>query len=66
MTFNYIELYKPTFLGDSWMFNSFPEFMGINTAECDDDSLATLPEPECPAVDLREAATVCKKIIDTK
>lgn len=60
---------KLTFLffpGDSWMFNSFPEFMGINTAECDDDSLATLPEPQCPAVDLREAATVCKKIIDTK
>jgi len=52
-------------LGDSWMFNSFPEFMGINTAECDNDSLATLPEPQCPAVDLREAATVCKKIIDT-
>ena len=48
------------------MFNSFPEFMGINTAECDDDSLATAPEPQCPAIDLREAATVCKKIIDTK
>lgn len=52
-------------LGDSWLFNDFPEFMGINTADCEVENVSTLPEPECPAVDLREAATVCRRIIDT-
>jgi hypothetical protein len=53
-------------LGDSWLMNDFPEFMGLNTIACEHDSQHTPEEPECPALDLREAATVCTSIIDTR
>jgi len=51
-------------LGDSWLVNSFPDFLNLNTAQCEPGVSVTDVEPECPAMDLRSAANVCKMIID--
>ena len=53
-------------LGDSWLVNSFPDFLNLNTAQCEPGVSVTDVEPECPAMDLRSAANVCKMIIDPR
>jgi hypothetical protein len=53
-------------LGDSWLINSFPDFLNLNTAQCEPGVSITDVEPECPAMDLRSAANVCKMIIDPR